>query len=111
MSEIILLGEQNWENEITNSNLLVVVDFWAEWCAPCRMMAPILEEIKREYEGKIKVGKLNVDENSTIAGQYHIMGIPTLLFFRSGKLVDKIVGIVPRKTLDDKIEKLLKEGV
>lgn len=111
MSEIILLGEQNWENEITNSNFLVVVDFWAEWCAPCRMMAPILEEIKREYEGKIKVGKLNVDENSTIAGQYHIMGIPTLLFFRSGKLVDKIVGIVPRKTLDDKIEKLLKEGV
>lgn len=111
MSEIILLGEQNWENEITNSNLLVVVDFWAEWCAPCRMMAPILEEIKREYEGKIKVGKLNVDENPTIAGQYHIMGIPTLLFFRSGKLVDKIVGIVPRKTLDDKIEKLLKEGV
>lgn len=111
MSEIILLSEQNWENEITNSDLPVVVDFWAEWCAPCRMMAPILEEIKREYQGKIKVGKLNVDENSTIAGQYRIMGIPTLLFFRSGKIVDKVVGIVSRKTLDDKIEKLLKEGV
>lgn len=111
MSEIILLSEQNWENEITNSEIPGVVDFWAEWCAPCRMMAPILEEIAREYQGKIKVGKLNVDENSTIAGQYHIMGIPTLLFFRSGKLVDKVVGIVPRKTLDDKIEKLLKEGV
>lgn len=111
MSEIILLSEQNWENEITNSDLPVVVDFWAEWCAPCRMMAPILEEIKREYQGKIKVGKLNVDENSTIAGQYRIMGIPTLLFFRSGKIVDKVVGIVSRKTLDDKIGKLLKEGV
>lgn len=111
MSEIILLSEQNWENEITNSNLPVVVDFWAEWCAPCRMMTPILEEIAWEYQGKIKVGKLNVDENSTIAGQYRIMGIPTLLFFRSGKLVDKVVGIVPRRTLDDKIEKLLKEGV
>lgn len=111
MSEIILLSEQNWENEITNSDIPVVVDFWAEWCAPCRMMAPILEEIKREYQGKIKVGKLNVDENSTIAGQYRIMGIPTLLFFRSGKIVDKVVGIVSRKTLDDKIEKLLKEGV
>jgi thioredoxin 1 len=111
MSEIIPLSEQNWENEIINSNLPVVVDFWAEWCAPCRMMAPILEEIAQEYQGKIKVGKLNVDENSTIAGQYHIMGIPTLLFFRNGKLVDKVVGIVPRKTLDDKIEKLFKEGV
>lgn len=111
MSEIILLSEQNWETEITNSDLPVVVDFWAEWCAPCRMMAPILEEIKREYQGKIKVGKLNVDENSTIAGQYRIMGIPTLLFFRSGKIVDKVVGIVSRKTLDDKIGKLLKEGV
>lgn len=111
MSEIILLSEQNWETEITNSDLPVVVDFWAEWCAPCRMMAPILEEVKREYQGKIKVGKLNVDENSTIAGQYRIMGIPTLLFFRSGKIVDKVVGIVSRKTLDDKIEKLLKEGV
>lgn len=111
MSEIILLSEQNWETEITNSDLPVVVDFWAEWCAPCRMMAPILEEVKREYQGKIKVGKLNVDENSTIAGQYRIMGIPTLLFFRSGKIVDKVVGIVSRKTLDDKIGKLLKEGV
>ena len=111
MSEITLLSEQNWENELINSNLPVVVDFWAEWCTPCRMMAPILEEIKREYQGKIKVGKLNVDENSTIAGQYRIMGIPTLLFFRSGKIVDKVVGIVSRKTLDDKIEKLLKEGV
>ena len=109
MSEIISLNEQSWKDGVMNSELPVVVDFWAEWCAPCHMMAPILEEISREYEGKIKVGKLNVDENSAVAGEYRIMGIPTLLFFRSGKLVDKVVGVVPKKVLQDKIEKLIKE--
>ena len=109
MSEIISLSEQSWKDEVINSEFPVVVDFWAEWCAPCHMITPILEEISREYEGKIKVGKLNVDENSAIAGQYRIMGIPTLLFFCSGKLVDKVVGVVPQKTLQDKIEKILKE--
>ncbi len=111
MSEIISLNEQSWKDEVTNSELPVVVDFWAEWCAPCRMITPVLEEISKEYEGKIKVGKLNVDENSAIAGEYRIMGIPTLLFFRSGKLVDKLVGVVPKKALQDKIETILKEEV
>lgn len=109
MSEIISLSEQSWKDEVTNSEFPVVVDFWAEWCAPCHMITPILEEINGEYEGKIKVGRLNVDENPTIAGEYRIMGIPTLLFFRSGKLVDKIVGVVPKKVLQDKIEMILKE--
>ena len=109
MSEIISLNEQSWKDEVTNSELPVIVDFWAEWCAPCHMMTPVLEEISKEYEGKIKVGKLNVDENSAVAGEYRIMGIPTLLFFRSGKLVDKIVGVVPKKALQDKIETMLKE--
>jgi len=111
MSEIISLSEQSWKDEVTNSELPVVVDFWAEWCAPCRMMAPLLEETSKEYEGKIKVGKLNVDENSAVAGEYHIMGIPTLLFFRGGKLIDKLVGVVPKKALQEKIETMLKEGV
>jgi len=111
MSEIISLNEQSWKDEVINSELPVVVDFWAEWCAPCRMMAPILEEISKEYEEKIKVGKLNVDENSTVAGEYRIMGIPTLLFFRSGKLVDKLVGVVPKKALQDKIETIIKKEV
>ena len=111
MLEIISLNEQSWKDEVTNSELPVVVDFWAEWCAPCRMMAPVLEEISKEYEGKIKVGKLNVDENPTVAGEYRIMGIPTLLFFRSGKPVNKIVGVVPKKALQDKIETILKEEV
>lgn len=109
MSEIISLNEQSWKDEVINSEFPVVVDFWAEWCAPCHMMAPILEEISKKYEGKIKVGKLNVDENSTVAGEYHIMGIPTLLFFRSGKVVDKVVGVVPKKALQDKIETIIKE--
>jgi len=109
MSEIISLNEQSWKDEVTNSELPVVVDFWAEWCAPCHMITPILEELNGEYEGKIKVGRLNVDENPTIAGEYRIMGIPTLLFFRSGKLVDKVVGVVPKKALQDKIEMILKE--
>ena len=111
MSEIVSLNEQSWKDEVMNSELPVVVDFWAEWCAPCRMMAPILEEISKEYEGRIKVGKLNVDENSTVAGEYRIMGIPTFLFFRSGKLVDKVVGVVTQKALQDKIETVIKEEV
>ena len=109
MSEIISLSEQSWKDEVINSEFPVVVDFWAEWCAPCHMITPILEELNKEYEGKIKVGRLNVDENPTIAGEYRIMGIPTLLFFRSGKLVDKVVGVVPKKALQDKIEMILKE--
>jgi len=109
MSEIISLSEQSWKDEVINSESPVVVDFWAEWCAPCHMITPILEEINGEYEGKIKVGRLNVDENPTIAGEYRIMGIPTLLFFRSGKLVDKVVGVVPKKALQDKIEMIIKE--
>ena len=111
MSEIISLNEQSWKDEVINSELLVVVDFWAEWCAPCRMMTPTLEEISQEYAGKVKVGKLNVDENSTIAGEYSIMGIPTLLFFRSGKVVDKVVGVVAKKALQDRIEKVIKEEI
>jgi thioredoxin 1 len=109
VSEIISLSEQSWKDEVINSEFPVVVDFWAEWCAPCHMITPILEELNKEYEGKIKVGRLNVDENPTIAGEYRIMGIPTLLFFRSGKLVDKVVGVVPKKALQDKIEMILKE--
>jgi len=111
MSEIAFLNEQSWKDEVLHSDLPVLVDFWAEWCAPCHMITPILEEISREYGEKIKIGKLNVDENPTIAGQYRIMGIPTLLFFRGGKIVDKIVGVVPKKILQEKIEEMLKKEI
>ena len=108
MSEIILT-DQTWDNEVLNSDLPVMVDFWAEWCAPCFMIAPVVEQIGEEYEGKIKVGKLNVDANPVTAGKYQIMAIPTILFFNGGKLVDRVVGVVSKKILVEKIEKILEE--
>jgi len=108
MSEMTLT-DQTWDNEVLNSDLPVIVDFWAEWCAPCLMIAPLVEQIGEEYEGKIKVGRLNVDENQVTAGKYRVMAIPTLLFFNGGKLVDRVVGVVPKKILVEKIEKILEE--
>jgi len=99
--------DENWEEEVLNSTIPVIIDFWAEWCMPCHIMSPIVEEIAEKYDGKIKVGKLNVDENPNTARRYMIMGIPTLLFFNEGKLVDKIVGVTPKKVVEDKIKKLL----
>ncbi len=108
MSEMTLT-DQTWDNEVLNSDLPVIVDFWAEWCAPCSMIAPVVEQMSEEYEGKIKVGKLNVDENQVTAGKYQVMAIPTLLFFNGGKLVDRVAGVVPKKILVEKIEKILEE--
>jgi len=102
-------SDKNWDNEVLNSDIPVMVDFWANWCMPCHIMAPIVKGVARDYDGKIKVGKLNVDENPAIAGRYKIMGIPTLLFFNGGKIVDRIVGVVPRKVIEDKIERVLKK--
>ncbi len=108
MSEMTLT-DQTWDNEVLNSDLPVIVDFWAEWCAPCSMIAPVVEQMSEEYQGKIKVRKLNVDENQVTAGKYQIMAIPTLLFFNGGKLVDRVAGVVPKKILVEKIEKILEE--
>lgn len=108
MSEMTLT-DQTWDNEVLNSDLPVIVDFWAEWCAPCSMIAPVVKQMSEEYEGKIKVRKLNVDENQVTAGKYQIMAIPTLLFFNGGKLVDRVAGVVPKKILVEKIEKILEE--
>jgi thioredoxin 1 len=93
-------------NEVIQ-NSLVVVDCWASWCGPCRMIAPIIEEMARDYAGRILFGKLNVDENQKVAMQYQIMSIPTLLVFKNGKLVDRIVGAMPRQMLEPKITKHL----
>jgi len=103
-----IFTDENWEGEVLNSNIPVIVDFWAEWCMPCHMMAPVVEEVAREYEGKIKVGKLNVDQNRETARKYNIMGIPTLLFFNGGKVIDKIVGVAPKRVVEDKIKNMLK---
>jgi len=85
----------------------VMVDFWAEWCGPCKMLAPTVQEIAGEYAGRLKVFKLNTDDNQEIASRYQIMGIPTLMFFKEGKAVDKIVGVVPKKQIKDRIDSLL----
>jgi len=84
-----------------------MVDFWAVWCGPCRMIAPTIEELAKDYAGKIKVGKLNTDENADIASRFKIMGIPTIIFFKDGQKVDQIVGAVPKPQLKSKIDALL----
>ena len=89
--------------ETIQNHSLVVVDCWAPWCAPCNLVAPIIEELAQDYAGKILFGKLNVDENQAVATQYQIMGIPTLLVFKNGKLADRIVGVMPRQVLEQKI--------
>jgi thioredoxin 1 len=93
-------------DETIRNNQLVVVDCWAPWCGPCQMVAPIIEELARQYAGKVLFGKLNVDENPYMAMRYGIMGIPTLLFFKNGELIDRIVGAIP-KQLEQKIKSFL----
>jgi thioredoxin 1 len=97
----------NWDNEVLKAQGLVVIDFWAAWCGPCRMISPTVEELAKEYAGKIKVMKLNTDENSEIASRYKIMGIPTIMFFKDGAKRDHIVGVVPKQQLKTKIDSLL----
>lgn len=96
-----------WEQEVLQSDKLVLVDFWAVWCGPCQMVAPVVEEIAGEYEGKLKVVKLNTDENPDVASKYRIMGIPTLMFFKNGAAVDQVVGAVPKAQLKSKVDALL----
>ena len=100
MAEIILTND-NFESEVLQSDLPVLVDFWATWCGPCRMMAPVVEEIAEEYEGKIKVGKVDVDENEELASEYGIMSIPTMLIFKNGALADTHVGLCAKEQLVD----------
>ena len=93
--------------ELVKGDKPLVVDFWAEWCGPCRMITPFVEELAHEYEGKVVIGKLNVDENDVVVGQFGIRNIPTILFFKNGELVDKHVGAIQKNALEDKVKALL----
>ncbi len=100
--------DQNFEKDVLGSTVPVLVDFWAPWCGPCRMVAPVVEELAGMYEGKIRVAKLNTDENQEIAYKYGIRSIPTLMIFEGGQVADTIVGAVPKRVLQSKIENHLK---
>ena len=107
MGKEAVFTDNNFDEEVINSESPVLVDLWAEWCGPCRMIGPVIEEIANEYEGKIKVGKLNVDDNQKTAAKYGIRSIPTLLFFKGGELVDQIVGAQSKTKIAEVIEKIL----
>ncbi|CCW33966.1 thioredoxin [Chthonomonas calidirosea] len=107
MSHARPLTASDFEAEVINSNVPVVIDFWAEWCNPCRLIAPHVEALAQEYAGKAKVFKVNVDEEREIAEKYNILQIPTLLFFKNGKVVDQWIGTTTKETLARKLEALL----
>jgi thioredoxin 1 len=106
-SNIVNLTETNFANEVLNSPVPVLVDFWAEWCGPCKMIMPTINEIASDYAGKVKVGKVNVDNNGDVAGKYMIRSIPSLLIFNKGKLIDQIVGVVSKTEIISRLEPLL----
>ena len=103
MAKTIEITDSNFE-EIINSDKPVLVDFWAEWCGPCKMIGPVVEELAGDYDGKAVIGKVNVDENPNVSAKFGIRSIPTLLVFKGGEIVDKQIGAVPKQVLADKLE-------
>jgi thioredoxin len=102
-SATINLDESNFDREVTQSDKPVIVDFWAEWCGPCKMIAPLLDEVAREKAGAVKIGKVNVDENQSLSLKYNIRAIPALLFFKNGQLRDQVTGVTSKKDLLNRI--------
>jgi thioredoxin 1 len=109
MSSAVAVTDSSFEQDVISSDIPVLVDFWAPWCGPCRVVATVVDEIASQYEGKVKVVKLNTDENPGIATQYGIRSIPTLMLFKGGQKVDSVVGAVPKTTIANTIEKHLAE--
>lgn len=107
MSKIVEVTDSNFEEEVLNSDLPTEVDFWAPWCGPCKMVAPILDKVAKEYDGKLVVAKVNTDENQEWAGRYGVQGIPTMLFVAEGKVIHRQVGAVPEGILRDALSQFL----
>ena len=101
------ITDANFE-ELLGTGKPMVLDFWAEWCGPCRMVSPIIDEVAQEYEGRVTIGKINVDENDDVVGRFGIRNIPTVIFFKNGEMVDKIVGATSKDKFKEKVENLLK---
>ncbi len=107
MGEPIEVSESTWDDEVINSELPVLVDFWAEWCGPCKMIAPAVHDLALEYDGKLNVAKLDVDSAPNIAMKYRVSSIPALIFFKDGQPVDQVIGAVPKGALKKKIDAVL----
>ena len=104
---ILEVSDANFDQEVLRSELPVLVDFWAVWCGPCKAIAPVVDSLATAYAGKLKVAKVNVDENGATPSRYGIRGIPTLLFFKGGKVADQVVGYVPQNVIEEKVQRLL----
>lgn len=107
MADVLNVTDDTFDEEITNSDMPAMVDFWAEWCGPCKMVSPIVEELAKEYKGKIKIASMDVDGNRETPGKFGIRNIPTLMFFKGGDVVKTIVGAQPKSNLDEELKKLL----
>lgn len=105
-SNIVVLTQENFAKEVLQSSQPILVDFWAEWCGPCKMLAPILDELAQEYDGRIRIGKVNIDEHQALAAEYGIHSIPTLLLFRGGQVADQIVGLRSKRDLKASFERV-----
>jgi len=105
---VLELNSANWETEVLQSPVPVLVDFWATWCGPCRMIAPYIEALADQYAGRVKVGKVDVDDNQELASRYGITSIPQVYIFKNGQIVDRLVGAMPKKAYEDAVERALK---